>query len=284
MSEPRDILEALFVGDDVPDAEVLQAMHAGQTDASVRALFDELALVDRELGGDFEARAGDLCFFTALDTMLAEEAEAELQDNVVSLESRRSRGAVWLAAAAVVAIGFAGVLLQERDPVDTQFQPRSATTLKPHDYAMPAVEVFCVQRDEGHVEFVGNEQSELATVHCAIDEEIKLAVRNPDLRLRYAAFVGIGADDSLYWYGPSPAAPQALAIPSERTLTPIGETIRLDVNHDPGTVRVIGVFAERPLDFADVEKWTAANTARLRDGNLSLEQGVVVRHTFEVTQ
>lgn len=285
MNEPRDILEALFVGDDVENASLVAAAHAAADDGEVRALFDELALVDREVGGDFEARVGEAWFLDSLDTMLAEEQDSgqqdELPDNVVQLSTWQSRIPVALAAAAAIALAFVTLGGQELQP--DEFQSRSVVSPKKHDYDMPTVEVFCVKRTDAGVEFVGSEQSELATVQCGVDEEIKLAVKNPDERLRYAAFFGVADDNSLHWYGPSPAVTGAVSVPTSTELRPIGETIRLDVNHEPGTVRVIGMFAETPLDFAEVDEWTKTRVNELRDGQPEFERGVVVRQTFEVT-
>lgn len=283
MTEPRDILEALFVGDEVERALVSQTAQAARNDDEVRELFDRLAVADRETGGDFEVRFGEAWFLDSLDTMLAEE-EAEHEQKVVSLDSRRARFApLILAAAAAVALGF-GVLgsdmLNELEP---EFQARSAATIQARTYLEPSVELFCVKRTGNDVEFIGTEQAELATVRCAIDQEIKIAVRNPDERLRYAAFFGV-SDSGLYWYGPSPAAPAAIEVRASKELRPIGETIRLDVNHEPGTVRLVGVFAEEPLEFSELEEWTTANAQKLSDGEVAITRGVVVRQTFEVTQ
>ncbi len=290
MNEPRDILQALFVGDDVDGAAVTRAAEAARGDDEVRALFDKLAVTDRELGGDFEARFGEAWFLESLDTMLAEETadkeDSEKEDNkVVSLDSRRAKFAPMLmAAAAALAVGLGLVGYQNLRTPEPEFQPRSATVDKPRIYEMPSVEVFCVERTDQGVEFVGSEQAELATVRCAVGQEIKLAVRNPDPRLRFAAFLGIADDHTLHWYGPSPASPAAFAAPTTSELKPVGETIRLDVNHEPGTVRVVGVFVEDPLDFLALEKWTATNANALRDGSVEVPRGVMVRQTFEVTQ
>lgn len=289
MTEPRDILEALFVGDDADRAQIAEAGRAAAEDAELRALFDGLARVDRELGGDFEARFGEAWFLDSLDAMLAEESaatpdaepEQEHEAPVVVLSERRrfAAGAVVFAAAAAVLL----TLGPFGRPAPEEFQARSAARTDAGGYATPSVEVFCVKRTAEGIEFVGTERAELATVRCALDHEIKLAVRNPDARLRYAAFVGLGEDGTPLWYGPSPAATSAIAVPQTDELQPIGETIRLDVNHSPGSVRLVGIFAENALDFAEFERLVERHGAALRDGEVVVPAGMVVRQTFEVT-
>lgn len=283
MNRPRDIevLEALFVGDDVERQDVVRvADHAAQ-DAELRGVYNRLALVDETIGGDFEQEFGEALFLEALDDMLAEEE----QSNVVVLEDRRrARRPIeaWLAAAALVALAFGALASGEMRRQSPEFQARSAVAAAQSQYDNPRLEVFCVERDQGEVRFRGQRESEFATVECPVDAEIKLAVRNTDHNLRYAAFFGIGPDNTLYWYGPSPAAAEEFALTDSDELQSVGETIRLQVNHQPGTVRVIGLFAETPLPWDRVRRWSGMNALQLRGGDLELERGTVIRQTFEV--
>ena len=134
------------------------------------------------------------------------------------------------------------------------------------------------------MKFTGRNESEFATMRCPVDAEVKFAVQNLDVNLRHVAFFGIADDNTLYWYGPSPAAPDSVTIGHGSELQPVGETIRLDVNHTPGTVRVVGLFSERPTEWSDVRSFVAGNVASLRDGRLTMSDGMVVRQTFEVSE
>ena len=294
MNEPRDIeiLQALFVGDDVEDAELVRAVRGSEDDEAFRATYDELAFADRALGGDLEARVGEALFLDALDQMLDEEADAspqgETSAHVVSLDDYRTERPVqmWVAAAALAFLSI-GTLVQTEQRQATErpeYQARSAASVDEPEYEEPSFEVFCVQRDGDEVSFVGQRESEFATVRCSRDAEIKLAVRNPDPDLRYAAFFGIANDNTLYWYGPSPAAANAVPVDTTRELRPIGETIRLAVNHEPGVVRVVGIFAEQPITFERVRRYIGSNMWQLRDGQLTVDRGTVVRQTFEVSE
>lgn len=301
MSKPRDIevLEALFVGDEVDGTSIARAAEAAREDDELRGLFNRLALADREVGGDFEAKAGGAWFLESLDDMLADEEQAN-SVKVVQFPRRRLDTMQALAAAAVALLTLGGVAFygaleaeryfsaawdaqQKRQMAGSRdFQPRSAA-LSPTTYEMPSVEAFCVQRDGDSVKFVGAAQSEFATVRCGLDSEFKLAVRNPDSRLGYGAFIGISDDDSVYWYGPSPAEQDAITVPTTQELSPIGETIRLGVNHEAGSVRLIALFTEEPMKWGPLTGWMNEHNGKLRDGDLEVPGGVVVRQTFEVT-
>jgi hypothetical protein len=279
--EAAEVLERLFVGEEVESRDLVSAASRAQTDDEVRALYDRLALTDRKLGGDFEERVGEAWFLDSLDTMLAEEQA----DNVVSLDAHRTRrpiGAL-IASAALVMFGIVGVLTSQSRRSAPEFQARSAAAPDVSPYESPNFEVFCVERDGGDVSFRGRAESEFATVRCPVGAEIKFAVSNPDPDLRHVALFGIASDHTLYWYGPSPAAPAEVTIERSEKLQPIGETIRLQVNHEPGTVRVVGLFTERPMEYRDVELFVRSNIYRLRDGTLTIDGGTVVRQTFEVS-
>ena len=277
MAERHDIFEALFLGDDVDTAELGAAMHAALHDAALRAQFDELALADRELHGDFEARAGEAMFLNALDEMLADEPPISLDHARAARANKLQRWA--LAAVALLAVGGALAMFAQQN---NEFQARSATA-QDHDYLMPRVDVFCVERDaHGEVSFRGPDDSALATVHCPIAAEIKLAVRNEDPKLRYVSLFAEQQDGEPRWYGPSPARHDAYEIGHGRELIAVGETIHLDVNHRPGTVRVLGVFTEEPMTWQQLNAWTNNETS-LWDGRAKIVGGVVVRSTFEVT-
>lgn len=296
MSDDRDIqgakaaeiLDRMFVGEEVASHDVVSAVQCARSDDEVRDHYNRLAIADREFGGELEERVGEAWFLDSLDDMLGEEANAGAESEsapVVSLDEYRVRRPVgaMLAMAALVMFGIAGVLgLQARRP-PPEFQARSTATPRVSPYDAPNFEVFCVRRDGGDVTFRGRDESEFATVRCPVDGEVKFAISSTDPNLRYVAFFGISSDNTLYWYGPSPAARSSIAIEPSDTLQPVGETIRLNVNHAPGTVRVIGLFAERPLDFDDVSLFVRSNLWRLHDGGLTIDGGTVVRQTFEVS-
>lgn len=287
MTERADIehlIDRMFAGDDAKPEEVVVVASALGSDEDARAYYGQVARVDAELGGDFEARFGEAWFLAGLDEMLAEEQAAnaqpsELAPGLVAANTNRPVQ-MWAAIAALVMFSFAGVLT--RTAQTDEFQARSAVQPVAKKYESPELAVFCVERDGESVRFRGADDFEFGTVRCPRDAEIKLAARSLDDRLRWGSFFGVASDGTIYWYGPSPASPTAVAVEVAPRIRPLGETIRLGVNHARGTVRVVGIFSENPLDWPSVEKIARRNVASLRDGALEIENAMVVRKTFEV--
>ena len=278
------LLAALFVGDS-PDVPADFMTQVGQ-DAKARTTFNQLALVDAALSGSddasFDTRSGELAFLSALDAQLTAEGGVpetadDLPDNVVAFPRRRTfMGAAALAAAAVLAATW--INLQPEDP----FQARSAVTPQ-STYQKPQLLPFCVERGPDGPTFWSADDAEFGVLKCSKDDELKLAYTNTDARLKHAAFFGATPDGELFWYGPSPAAtaPLAIAVTGDAP-QPVGESIRLGVNHQAGPVRVYGVFTPKPLPFDELERWTKSQ--KLYESPQLETEGVIVSATLDITE
>jgi hypothetical protein len=141
-----------------------------------------------------------------------------------------------------------------------------------------------VERSAGEVVFTGPEQSAFGVVSCPKDAEIKLAVENSDSQWKWAAFFGAHENGTLLWYGPTPATKQPVRIASNKDVEPVGESIRLGVNHTEGAVRVHALFTNEPVDFARLESWVGENRPALFDHAMIVEPDVGSTDTqlFEV--
>jgi len=307
----RRILEATFVTRNLDEAvEAVGGEHLSPADIRAyvaeseraRRYFDRLARADRALeaadGDDttldhpvptsgFERAFGDALFESTLDELAPHESEGAdavgssqtgggaKGGDIVSLLGGRARTFA-AAAATVVALGVALLWFENSPPdEDEQFRARSAAE-PPEDVPerSPRVEIFCVHRRGGDIDFEDASDTPGPELDCPVDAELKLAYDNPSARFEYAAFFGLDADGNRYWYGPSPAAEAPVSI-EERTDTtvPIGETIRLDVNHSPGRVRIFGLFADRPVDYDQLAtRLDQMPTGELADGT-TLELG-----------
>ncbi|MFW5967660.1 MAG: hypothetical protein ACOCV2_09095 [Persicimonas sp.] len=310
-------LEALFVGRDADEVfEELPAAavyrHLRECD-ECRQRYDALALADRRLlhdaessdakpaegdAGEFEAAFGEASFGEALDVMLeAEAAETPQADDdgaeVVSVDSKRGffrDGRARFAAAAAVVLAAAGLfwsspeLFDGRD--DADFAPRSATAPDDGDPAQPELEVFCAERSAQEVDLTGADRSPLGLVDCPLDAEIQLAYRNRADEFSYAAFFGVDRRGTIYWYGPTPAAQKPLPVEASSELEPAGESIRLEVNHRPGSVRVIGLFGDEPIGFEALERRVEGlDTEALYEGEADFEASgeTMTTESFEIT-
>ncbi|MFP4600012.1 MAG: hypothetical protein ACLFVJ_17275 [Persicimonas sp.] len=293
-SAPHDAvngaLEALFVGQTHEEAfgEIsAQAVQKHLADcAACRRLYDGLALADRQLAdrqladgdhepvsSDFEAAFGEAAFSAALDDLLAEEAaeNATRDSSVVDFSERSAQSGqsdrpappmrLYAAAAAVLLIGVSGWMILGSDIFGThttgedEFQARSATNANANGpVEQPELELFCAQRTSEGVNFTGKEDAPLGLISCPLDAELKLAYRNTATQLRYAAFFGVDQTGKIYWYGPTPSDGAPLEIEPSATVEPVGESIRLAVNHRPGRIRVVGVFASDPIRFSELRR------------------------------
>ena len=314
----RSALEALFVDGDRQDAFGELSAHQIQRHLAAcgtcRRHYDAIALVDRALAAgpeadkpallessSFEAGFGEAAFMGALDEMLADEEAASVGESgeVVSLSEQRDRRwgrrAAFGAVAAILAI-VAGVWLLPRDDFgsadpargDAQFQPRSAaSTPGQKTFTKPRLELFCARRTGEDVEFRGTKDAPFGLLGCPVDAELKLAYANASERLTHAAFFGVGHDGTIYWYGPTPADHAPIEARQSAELTPFGESIRLEVNHRPGRVRVYGVFATEPIDFLQLSRLVERSEPGRLFGGQGLDEapapGTWTSQVFEIT-
>lgn len=222
-----------------------------------KAYYDSLALAAR-LGKDdvseFEEAATEALFLGALDEMLAEEAPPAKKSWVPQLA---------LVAGALIAGGAlvwglnSGVF-----QADDGFQARGIH-VPAEEYGQTRVLPFCARAIADEIQFITPDQAP-----CLLSDELKLAYTSDDARLKYGHFLGVHESGELYWYGPSPAAPGALKVErAPQTPVPVGESIKLSVNHKAGTIFVMGVFAEREMEMGELESWAKAQIGALQQGH-----------------
>lgn len=275
------LMAALFVGDS-PEVPADFMAHVRQ-DEDAREMFNQLALLDDELGGSFEADFGEAAFLSALDEQLATELESEndpLPDNVVPFPTQRTiMGAVAMAAGVMLATTFSFA------PVDDQFQPRSAVSPS-HDFEMPQIHAYCVERTAEGPKFKSADSADFDVLNCNLTDELKLAYSSTDTRLTHAAFFGVSQANEIFWYTPNPVANSPVAIQTTTEPKPVGETIRLQVNHKEGPLRVYGVFTTEAVPHAELERWMKAQTRPFESTRLdSLKgQGVIVSATMDLNK
>ena len=282
-----------------------RALSSGELEEFLEADLEEAQqILGTRPGGDFERDLGTAAFDAKLDAMLEEEAAGEAstrqshsarggghtpddpeETTVVSLFGGSQGIAATLAAAALAVLVLGVVLMRRGGDAADEFNPRSAATASDSaNFARPDLELFCVRRADGDVEFEGTTDVAMGALECPMGAELKLAYRNPSKRLQYAAFFGIAADGSAYWYGPTPATPRPVEVRSTEKLVPFGETIRLNVNHSPGRVRVHAIFSTQPIGFDQLrQRLSTRPRERLWEGgDLSSPENVATDRVFEV--
>lgn len=259
---PQEQLESLFVDGELPsDPEALWRTLA--SDDRARHDFDRLAMAARALEdaprSSMERDLGEAMFLAMLDTQLAQEqTPAPPPNNVIPLFTR-PRALAILGVAAAAALASTQISWEASKPVaDDAFQPRSAT---PSTNALPTtrapeIQAYCVEVDKaGDVSFTGPEDAPFGVVSCPKNAELKLAYVTHDATWSYVAAFGVDAQGQVHWYGPTPVAPRAIEARRALTPAPLGESILLSVNHQPGPVRVHAVFSSEPLPYDTLKGW-----------------------------
>lgn len=292
-------LDALFVGDPCTDPLALRD-HLRRC-AECRRVFEQMAALDRALHGQ-DPEGGEPGEFERRYTEAVMQATVTSPEVVGGDAAPRPwwralldgwRPAAALAVAAVVAaVWLPGVVqsLQQRDAVDAAlntdegraedgFSSRvgagaPATPWRQTHAGVHHAEIFCARRVAQRTVFHSAEEGVL---HCAQDAELKFAFVNKaqgdSAPLPYLALVGRHEGGQLLWYHPMlPQAPDQAStrVGQAARLKPLGETIRLSVNHTPGRVQLFAVFSAMPLPRAVVE-------ARISDADeLNLDGASVI--------
>jgi hypothetical protein len=259
-SQSEAALDTLFAEGDADEAfEDISAKRVAEAireSDELRTYFDQLARLDRSLADEdsnFERAFSDALMETRLDDAFGGSDEDERAE-VISLFGGRPATAGLLAAA--LAVGLFGIIWLVQPVLNGSgqgergtFRARSAASASDSVYPEPDLEVFCARRDERGVRFAGSTDDSLGVLTCPNDGEIKIAYRNHAPELGYVVFFGVDAEGTYYWYGPTPAAKEPVQAERSDDLVPHGESIRLEVNHRPGRLRIHAVFTTEPIDF-----------------------------------
>lgn len=86
-----------------------------------------------------------------------------------------------------------------------------------------------------------------------LGDVVTFTYTNVSSRVKYLALFGVQADGEVRWYYPGYQGTQSISIGSEKVDEPLGEGIRLSVNHRPGWLRIVAMFSDEPLDVGLLE-------------------------------
>lgn len=81
-------------------------------------------------------------------------------------------------------------------------------------------------------------------------------------RIHALALFGVQADGVIRWYYPGYDGRRSLSIPGDKVDEPLGDGIRLSVNHTAGWLRIAAVFSDMPLDTEAIERSVRALASR----------------------
>lgn len=232
-----------------------------------RARYNRAVLAERMLHGGPEAvgRPSTRELDRIAAAVLGREGDAPSRwRRLVAWFAPTQRWAVGLAAAAaclaLIPILTSRVPTKAPEPEGT-FLPRgpgkgpvelfaSQPNLKPAERAA-GLRAFCLAGDR--VEALDPKGS--APPRCARHDQLKLAVSNPG-KYQRVFLVGLAHDHSLKWYAPRPPEVASVAAPLSTDAiadVPVGASIRLAVNHDPGALRIYALFSDTPIKAEEIE-------------------------------
>jgi hypothetical protein len=100
------------------------------------------------------------------------------------------------------------------------------------------------------------------TPQCTRASQLRLTVSNAG-RFKYVFVVGLDDARAIKWYAPRPPATESVPAPAGVDV-PVGDAVRLGVNHDPGAVRIYAIFSDAPVSAPEIE----AAVAQLEKVNL----------------
>jgi hypothetical protein len=192
-----------------------------------------------------------------------------LGDRPRALARRWTTLAITLAAAATAAL-----LLITIDPKSTGEQPG---LIDDHDELQPRGEPRWT-RPLALEPVCGEPARPAAARGCSRDEllgfSLRLGGESLDPRAAatfeqaplYASVFGIAADGELLYYTPTPIEPARTTLRLGAPWQALPLSVRLEVNHEPGRVRVFALASDAPADVRDIERWAAALQTRAPGG------------------
>lgn len=226
--------------------------------------------------------------------LVAGQRERVLTEVLCSLEAParphlRSNAALRFAPLVLLLLVVTGLLLAPPSRRGDEAQPRGSSALP--SSGLVGLQAFCV-RDGRVVPPPPREDPTTPDARCRIDEELQLMITHTAgyphlLVLGQLAETGAppGAAREL-WYHPVPPTGHSGAAPSGRD-QPLGQSVRLVVNHRPGRLRIVALFSRTPLRAETLFAWLRSlppegSGARLVEqlvgpmGAVAAEQRVVI--------
>ena len=241
-----------------------RAMVAGLAPREARRL-DRLLDEDP---GDREAYTGLARTFQALEGVeeggLCSTQQRRVLDGVlaqVAPGSRSSGAAGWgwvlprlvPALAAFMALVVGGILLSQVGE-DDPFQPRGGGSREDSRLQLRA---FCL-RQGAVVRTYSSGHPGAPAARCLGSDHLQLMLTHkagyPYL-LVFGQHTSPGRKEALTWYYPAPPTGESGPAPRQVDNAPLGQGIRLNVNHRPGRVRLLAVFSREPLSAEVLFTW-----------------------------
>jgi hypothetical protein len=89
-----------------------------------------------------------------------------------------------------------------------------------------------------------------------VHDVLRFAYTNKS-KLSRLFLVGVNEEFKIKWYEPHPPRERSIRVKSGVIDRPLKRAVRLDVNHDPGLIRVYALFSAEPLTASEVTRAVA---------------------------
>jgi hypothetical protein len=242
------LIDASFLGELTPSRWSALKEHLGTCEAC-RARYDRTTRLERVLaGGSSGIRQPSPEELDRVQASIFSALGTEARPTLMERFSRWVANPSLQLAAAALGIAFLAFVLPSKEP--DEYRARGGAPVR-----AAGVRAFCLS-SAGASPLDSREHQA-----CPISAQLKLALDNPG-GYKHVFLVGVQSDAPL-WYAPRPPETEsALAPEPKEGDVPFGGAIRLEVNHEPGPLRVFALFSDRPLRSTEVEAAIAALTKK----------------------
>jgi hypothetical protein len=161
---------------------------------------------------------------------------------------------LWLATP-ILAAG--AMLLWVNLPPQPTFQARGSAQ---DTHPTARVRVLCVGGSGVRGDVFSDGRSP-GVLHCDLEDVLGFALTMDEAGpWKYLFVVGSQGQGQVRWYHPRPEERESVKLPTQPVTDQPLPSVRLTVNHQPGTTRVLAIFSQEPLSVGMVEE-------ALRSGN-----------------
>ena len=226
-------LEALFIGRGAGRSDAAARTHLAQC-VDCQALFERLAAADRMAAGDPDTAGPFERAFT----------RAGVEARFGAAPGEVGRRAFWAVGAFAATAAAAGLALHLHTPSESGTQARGEAT------TVHQVELMCVDPDRRAIDAPAPSTGH--RLHCPATGQLKIAVMNvgpSEAALPYLTLFSVshaGRANRLLPVDPE-AGTVSMRVGEVPRLTGLGQSLRLQVNHEPGEWRVVALFTAAPL-------------------------------------
>ena len=168
----------------------------------------------------------------------------------------------WLVPAGAMALVLLAAVLVF--PPAPQLEPRGSSALRPANQGRLGLEAICIHAGRP---VAPPPRSTGLDARCRLGDELQLVLTHT-AGYRHLLVVGLQEGGEERWYFPAPPHGRSALAPREVEHEPLGQAIRLAVNHRPGPLRLVGFFSRSETRADQLLAWLLAQDTGTLAGGL----------------